>query len=255
MLWRRGLTRSVGLIVSLSVGAAPAVAQTISSGTNQIFNVGSPDRLANSILILDAGGTINTATGIKIVIPTGLNLQWSDTVATLDVSGSAAGSINPTPAYSANGDTLTIEVTADWAAGDQLIISNLVFTNFTATNGNQKLRLTAGAVTNAQDNRSISIRPPLVSIESEDDQLFVVGDTATAASLITVTEAGGITQIKAAGDIRIRIPAGFSMTWNTAWTIASGKLRRLCSISRILRYSVVSSISILTLLGRPSGPA
>jgi len=220
MLWRRGLTRSVGLIVSLSVGAAPAVAQTISSGTNQIFNVGSPDRLANSILILDAAGTINTATGIKIVIPTGLNLQWSDTVATLDVSGSAAGSINPTPAYSANGDTLTIEVTADWTAGDQLIISNLVFTNFTATNGNQKLRLTAGAVTNAQDNRSISIRPPLVSIESEDDQLFVVGDTATAASLITVTEAGGITQIKAGNDIRIRIPSSINMTWNTAITTA-----------------------------------
>ena len=220
MLWRRGLARSVGFIVSLSVGAAPAVAQTISSGTNQIFNVGSPDRLANSILILDAAGTINTATGIRIIIPTGLNLQWSDTVTTLDVSGSAAGSINTAPTYSLNGDTLTIEVTADWTAGDQLIISNLVFTNFTATNGNQKLRLTAGAVTNAQDNRSISIRPPLVSIESEDDQLFVVGDTATAASLITVTEAGGITQIKAGRDIRIRIPSGVNMTWNTAITTA-----------------------------------
>ena len=221
MLWRRGLARSVGFIVSLAVGAAPAVAQTISSGTNQIFNVGSPDRRANAILITDNAGTINTATGIRIIIPTGLNLQWSDTVTTLDVSGSAAGSINTAPTYSLNGDTLTLEVTADWTAGDQLIISNLVFTNFTATNGNQKLRLTAGAVTNAQDNRSISIRPPLVSIESEDDQLFVVGDTATAASLITVTEAGGITQIKAGRDIRIRIPSGVNMTWNTAITTAS----------------------------------
>ena len=109
MLWRRGLARSVGFIVSLSVGAAPAVAQTISSGTNQIFNVGSPDRRANSILITDDAGTITTATGIRIIIPTGLNLQWSDTVTTLDVSGNAAGQINPTPTYSANGDTLTIE--------------------------------------------------------------------------------------------------------------------------------------------------
>jgi uncharacterized repeat protein (TIGR01451 family) len=242
------LARSVFFIViTLSVGVPPAVAQTISSGTNQIFNVGSPDKRANAILISDNVGTINTVTGIRIVIPTGLNLQWSDTVTTLDVSGSAAGQINPMPTYSANGDTLTIEVTADWTAGNQLIISNLVFTNFTATNGNQRLRLTAGAVTNEPDNRSIKIRPP-VSMESQNDQIFVVGDTATAASQITITEAGGIPQIKAADDIRIRIPAGFSMTWNTAVTTAIIGGPAASSVSPTVSYENAGQVLVIDVL-------
>ena len=220
MLWRRGLARSVGFIVSLSVGAAPAVAQTISSGTNQFFNVGGQDRVANPITITDAAGTINTATGIRIIIPSGLNLQWSDTVTTLDVSGSAAGKINTTPAYSFTRDTLIIEVTADWSAGDQVVISNLVFTNFSATNSGQRLRLAAGAVDNAQDNRTIRIMAALVSIASAEDQFFVAGDTATLISPIEITEAGANTQIKAGKDLRVRIPAGFHMIWDTTITTA-----------------------------------
>ena len=213
--------RTVVLTV-LAVGllAFPVVAQTISSGTNQIFNVGSPDRVANPITIADAAGTITTATGIRIIIPTGLNLQWSDTVTTLDVSGSAAGKINTTPVYSFNRDTLTIDVTADWAADDQVVINNLVFTNFSATNSGQRLRLDAGAVSNARDNRTIRVLAALVSIESQEDQSFIAGDVATPISPITITEAGANTQIKAGRDIRVRIPSGLAMNWDTTITTA-----------------------------------
>ena len=84
---RKAVLILIALAVVIGAGVSPAVAQTLSSGTNQFFNVGSPDRVANAITIADAAGTINTATGIRIIIPSGLNLQWSDTVTTLDVSG------------------------------------------------------------------------------------------------------------------------------------------------------------------------
>ncbi len=201
--------------------ASPLAAQTISSGTNQTFNVGDPPNLANAITITDASGTINTGTDIRIYIPTTLNLDWDDTVTTLTFSGSAAGKVSTTPTYSANGDTLTITVTTNWAAGDQLIISNLVFTNFTATSPGTKLRLTAGAVTGAQDNRTIAIQPSLVDMSSAADQSFLVGDPATAMSTITITDAGTKPKIKSKQDIRIRIPTGFNMTWNTSITTAT----------------------------------
>ncbi|HEV2671830.1 MAG TPA: hypothetical protein VGU74_12095 [Gemmatimonadales bacterium] len=227
MTLRQALSHGAVLILTaaaVGIGEAvvsPVAAQTISSGTNQIFNVGDPPTLANAITITDAAGAINTVTDIRIYIPTGLNLNWDDTVTTLTFSGSAAGKVSTTPIYSANGDTLTITVTTNWAPGDQLIISNLVFTNFSATNAGQKLRLTAGAATGAQDNRTITIQPSLVSISSAVNQTFIVGDAATAISTITVTDAGAKPKIKAASDIRIRIPTGFNMTWNTSLTTAT----------------------------------
>ena len=219
MSWGRVVILTA-LAVGIEAGVSPAVAQTISSGTNQFFNVGSPDRVAKPITITDAAGTINTATGIRIIIPAGLNLQWSDTVTTLDVSGSAAGKINVTPAYSLARDTLIIEVTADWSAGDQLVISNLVFTNFSATNAGQRLRMVAGADPNEVDNRTIRILAALVHIESDTDQSFAVGDPATLIEAIEITEAGANLQIKAGRDIRVRIPAGLAMIWDTTITTA-----------------------------------
>jgi uncharacterized repeat protein (TIGR01451 family) len=227
MALRRAVSHGVLLILTAlaaGIGAAvvsPLHAQTISSGTNQTFNVGDPATAANAITITDAAGTINTVTDIRIYIATGLNLNWDNTVTTLTFSGSAAGKVSTAATYSANADTLTIAVTTNFAAGDQLVISNLVFTNFTATNGGQKLRLTAGAVTGAQDNRTITIQPSLVSISSAANQTFIAGDAATAISTITITDAGAKPQIKANRDIRIRIPAGFNMIWNTSITTAT----------------------------------
>lgn len=215
---RKAVFVLTALAVGIGAGVSPAAAQTLSSGTNQFFNVGSPDRVANPITITDAGGTINTATGIRIIIPVGLNLQWSDTVTTLAVGGSASGKINTTPTYSASGDTLIIEVTSDWSSGDQLVISNLVFTNFSNINTAQRLRMVAGADPNETDNRTIRILAALVHIESDTDQSFAVGDPATPIETIEITEAGSNLQIKAGKDIRVRIPAGVSMIWDTTIT-------------------------------------
>src|SRR6266545_6094926 len=58
------------------------------------------------------------------------------------------------------------------------------------------------------------------TINSAANQTFAVWRSPTAMSTITITDAAtaGIT---AANDIRIRIPASFNMTWNTALTTAT----------------------------------
>jgi uncharacterized repeat protein (TIGR01451 family) len=54
-----------------------------------------------------------------------------------------------------------------------------------------------------------------VSISSAANQLFHVNDASTTISPITVTDVGG-GNIKANRDIRLIIPTGFNMTWDTS---------------------------------------
>src|SRR5438034_362689 len=58
------------------------------------------------------------------------------------------------------------------------------------------------------------------TIASGSNQTFGVGQPSTAMSPITVKDAATPT-VKAAKDIRIRIPSTFNMTWNTALTTAT----------------------------------
>ena len=63
--------------------------------------------------------------------------------------------------------------------------------------------------------------PETLTLSSSDNQIFVTGDPPTAAVTITVkddTLAGTITD---AHDLRIRIPSGFNMTWDTTVTTVS----------------------------------
>jgi hypothetical protein len=58
------------------------------------------------------------------------------------------------------------------------------------------------------------------SISSASNQSFFVGDPAIAISAVTVTDStGGL--ITAANDIRIRVPAGFNMVWDSTDTTAT----------------------------------
>ena len=269
-------------MVGIAGGASPTVAQTISSGANQFFNVGSPDRLANPITITDAAGTITTATGIRIIIPAGLNLQWADTVTTLDVGGSAAGAISTTPTYSANGDTLTIAVTTDWNPGDQLIISNLVFTNFAAPNSAQTLRLTAGAVTDAQDDHTItlisygvSVSPHITSASrlpsngtnySIDFTVSNTGSGSTSYALLT-KRPGGLTTVSLTGTgvtqggnldsaQLANVPAGDSAAVTVTYSVdnaAAGSIDTLVFVARAIGSpaTIDSGLHVVTLV-KPS---
>jgi hypothetical protein len=62
--------------------------------------------------------------------------------------------------------------------------------------------------------------PPVLTISSAADQTFDIGDPATAISPIMISD-GEPPSITAANDIRIRIPAGFNMTWDATDTEAT----------------------------------
>ena len=85
---------------------------------------------------------------------------------------------------------------------------------------NLELEVSNDGGTNDEDTNTIAIFSP-ITISSAANQTFTGGDPATAISTITVTDHGGTPQITATNDIRIRIPSGFNMTWDTSDTTAT----------------------------------
>src|SRR5207247_1524800 len=112
-------------------------------------------------------------------------------------------------------------VTGNFGAGQQVVVSGLQYQSFTAPSAADSLQLVItgpGGGTAARDSRTVQVVQPTMA--SAANQLFLVGQAATAMSAITVTDAAA-PSITAANDIRIRIPASLNMTWNTALTAAS----------------------------------
>jgi len=198
-------------------------APTISSAANQTFGVGNAATNISAITITDAAtATITAASDLRIRIPTGFNMTWNTGDVTATLSGSAAGKVSTTVTYENGGQVLRLNVTSDFGAGEQLIVSGLQFNNFTAASAAANLQLvvsgSAGGATAAMDNRTKTIVGPTIS--SAANQTFTVGQAATAMSTITITDAVAPT-ITAANDIRVNIPAGFNMTWDPSVTTAT----------------------------------
>src|SRR5438128_2224189 len=212
------------LLVSLCVlaAASPAAAQTIASGSNQTFGAGQPPTAISAITVTDAAtATIKKGKDIRVRIPATVNMTWNTALSTATITGVAAGKVLPIVSYEDGGKTLVLDVAIDFAAGDQIVVDGLQYQNFTAPSAADYLQLVvtgAGSVTNASDSRSIQIVAPTMA--SAVNQSFVVAQPPTATAAITVTDAATPT-VTAAGDLRIRIPATFNLTWNTALTTAT----------------------------------
>jgi hypothetical protein len=193
---------------------------TIASAANQAFTKGDPSTLAQNITITESAGTpkINNTFNIHIIIPAGLNMTFDNTVASVAVSGTAqgAGHIAASPAVSyINGNkTAVIPVLSTFASSQTAIISGLKFSNFTAASAANRLQLDINndGVADSTDSQTIAIGAPTLS--SGVNQVFSVGDPPTAAATITITD-GNPARITAANGIRIKIPAGFNMQFDT----------------------------------------
>src|SRR5438876_481657 len=195
---------------------------TIASAANQLFLVGQPATAMSAITVADAGApTITAALDIRIRIPATLNMTWNTALTTATLTGSGAGKVSPTVSYEDAGKTLVLNVTSNLAGSDQLVVSGLQYTSFTAPSGSAYLQLVVfgpGASTASRDSRTIQVVPP--TLASAANQVFVVAQAPTAMAAITVTDAATPT-ITTANDIRIRIPAAFNMSWNIALTTAT----------------------------------
>ncbi|HUD25058.1 MAG TPA: DUF6701 domain-containing protein [Burkholderiaceae bacterium] len=208
---------------------------SLSSTSSQTFTVGQASTAASTMTVTDDfPATITAANDLRIRIPAGFNMTWDTTVTTVTLSGTASGKVSTTlNAYEDSGRTLVLDVTADFAGGDTLTISGLKFTNFTAPSASNNLQLVvagAGGATADTDFRTKTVQVPTPTLSSANSQVFTVGEASTAASNMTVTDDPNIPSITAANGLRIRIPAGFNMTWDTTVTTvtltgsASGKV-------------------------------
>lgn len=140
-----------------------AEAQTITSAANQLFHVNDASTLSSVITVADpAGGNIgaNGNRGIYITIPGTLNMTWDTSVPTVTLTGNGAGNCSPTVTYVSNA-TVKITVNTAFTAGQQVIISGLQFTSFTAASGPSSLQLSIKSNLQlvATDSRTITIGP------------------------------------------------------------------------------------------------
>jgi outer membrane protein assembly factor BamB len=198
----------------------PAYDVSISSASNQTFPVGAATPLSPvSITVSDLlGGSITAADDIRIRIPAGLPIRWDSSIASASLAGGAAAKVNPTIlAYEDMDKTLVLNVVTDFAAGEQLAIAGLGLEGFLhpASPDNLELEVDNDGSTSAFDDKTIAIAATAnPNLSSHDNQIFVVGQAATLAETLYVTEglAGGVLTV--ANGFEVVIPAGFPMEWN-----------------------------------------
>ena len=213
-----------GAVVDPDNRTKTIVAPSIVSAANQTLVVGAAATTISPITITDAStASFTAANDIRVRIPPALNMTWDPSVTVATIGGGSAGRVSTTVSYANGNRDLVINVTLNFAAGGQIVVSGLRFMNFTATSPATSLQLiSAGASGSvaATDTRPKTI--VATTLSSAANQVFVVGGAATAVSTITVTEAAAAS-ITAANDIRIRIPAALNMTWDpTAVTATIG---------------------------------
>ncbi len=162
------LLLSGGILVALLGLAAVSSAQTISSAANQTFVVGDPTTGTSPITITTtSGGQIKQNTDIRVRIPAGLNMTWDPTITTATITGSAAIKVSTTVSYANGNLDLFINVTTNFGNGDQITVSGLNFTNFTAPSAASRLGLItggAGGPVVANDNRTKTIAAKVYAV-------------------------------------------------------------------------------------------
>jgi hypothetical protein len=213
----------------------------ISSAADQTFTVGDPDTLISAITITNSSpaGVITAASDLRIRIPPSFNMTWDTTDTTAVLGGVAAAKVSTAVTYEDSDKTLVLDVTTTFAADDSVTIQGLNFINFTGLSGlaNLTVDIYNDGASDATDGKTIEIvsAGPL-SISSAANQIFQMGDPATAIATITITEDASIPVITAADDLRVQIPIGFNMTWDTSDTGAVLGGTGVSKVSPVVSY-------------------
>ena len=199
---------------------------SISSAASQTFAVGDPVTTAAIITITESVRTaiITKKNDLRIRIPAGFNMTWDTSVTSITVGGAAAGKVKTQlRAYEDADRTAVIDVSANFALGDQVTVDGLTFRSFVAPSPLDNLELEVGNddLVTAEDDKTITIGAGGMAVmSSASNQIFSVFNPSTPMSPISVFDASTAT-ITAVGDIRIRIPVSFNMTWDTGMTTAT----------------------------------
>ena len=193
----------------------------ISSADNQSFVVNDNPTFNSLITITDYENTAEILMGntICIDIPAGVDMTWDSSDLTALFGGPAFMKVAGPPVYSNGDKRMCVSVIADFLPGEVLTISGLKFANFGSSSGPASLTLDVDGDANidvqATDDKGKAVGEPLLSSGS---QTFLVYDGITVADTITLTEDAFTPTLTDADEIRIQIPAGLDMEWDTSNT-------------------------------------
>ncbi|MHC4081641.1 MAG: right-handed parallel beta-helix repeat-containing protein, partial [Planctomycetota bacterium] len=134
----------------------PAVL-SMSSASNQTFDIGDPPTAISAITITDgATPTITAASDIRITIPAGFNMTWDATDTTATIVGS---DVSSTVTYEDSDATLVLDVTGDFVGEQSITVSDLSFKNFTAASAvdNLEVDVDNNGTADATDSSTIRV--------------------------------------------------------------------------------------------------
>jgi hypothetical protein len=143
------------------VDVAVEAVLSISSAADQTFVVGAAPAAISPIRITDDGTApaIAAANDLRVRIPAGFLMEWDTADLAATIVGIAAGKVSATVSYEDAGKTLVLDVTSDFAAADQITVSDLSFENFGGASSLDNLELEVGNddVVSALDDKTIEI--------------------------------------------------------------------------------------------------
>jgi len=228
----------------------PSIDLTLWGGGRQNFWVDDPPTAIPTITVLDDEPAITAASDLRIMIPTGFNMVWDTTDTEATIGGAQSAKVSSSVSYEDSGRILVITVITDFAAGDNITISDLgYFSGFSAVSKEDKLEMDVdNNGTNDKDGKD-RIAVVATSISSAADQSFDVGDSATPISTITITEDSLTKSIRKNTTIRIRIPAGFNMTWDSSDTTATFGGTASAKVSNPVSYEDSDKTLVITVGG------
>lgn len=159
---------SSNVSTDLSLGG-PSV--TISSATDQNFVVGQASAIASIVTITDStGGAVNASNDLRIIIPSGLSMEWDTTKTSIIIGGTASSKVSTFVSYEDSNKTLVLDVLYDFTADEYITVSGVYFNNFAVVSPYDQLGLdiyNTGACY-VKDTR-------LIQIISDTDVLFAGG--------------------------------------------------------------------------------
>ncbi len=109
----------------------------ISSAANQTFDYSDSNIAISEIAVTDSviNAQITAANDIRIAIATSsVNMRWNTADTNAVIGGNVGAKVSGTVTYEGDGSVLVLDVTSDFAEGDQLSLTGLSFTNFLSAN-------------------------------------------------------------------------------------------------------------------------
>lgn len=198
---------------------------TVVSAANQTFNVSDASTTMSTMTITDASTAVITAANdIRIRIPSDSNMIWDTSITSATIGGAASAKVTGAGiTYENSSKTAVVNVTTNFANGDVVTIAGLKFKTFSAPNAKTNLTVdfTNDDGGDSTDTSTIEILPTSGSaIYTAKNHAYRSGQSTQAINTITILD-GSTPAITSANDIRIKIPAGFNMSWDATDTTAT----------------------------------